>query len=178
MRRYRMSWVLVACAASASAAAAQGRGRPGGPPGSEPVYVVNGVRVDQPQGLQGPQGPAPADPFARFLYPPELVMGHQQAIGLTDRQRTAISAAMLEAQKSFIDAQFDMSGQVEKLQSLLKGTSVDESAVLAQVDRVLAVERGLKHAQLGLMIKIKNTLTEQQQAALDKLRGPVPGPGE
>jgi Spy/CpxP family protein refolding chaperone len=175
MRRDRMSWVLVACAASASTAVAQGRGRPGGPPGSEPVYVVNGVRVDQPQ---GPQGPAPTDPFARFLYPPELVMGHQQAIGLTDRQRTIISAAMLEAQKSFIDAQFDMSAQVEKLQSLLKGASVDETAVLAQVDRVLAVERGLKHAQLGLMIKIKNTLTEQQQAALDKIRGPVPGPGE
>jgi len=28
------------------------------------------------------------------------------------------------------------------------------------------------------MIKIKNTLTEQQQAALDKIRGTVPGPGE
>ena len=64
----------------------------------------------------------------------------------------------------------DLSSEVEKLQSLLQPASVDESKVLDQVDRVLAVEREVKRAQLSLMIRIKNMLTQQQQAQLGVLR--------
>jgi TonB-dependent SusC/RagA subfamily outer membrane receptor len=110
------------------------------------------------------------DPLARYLFPPELVMAHQQEISLTDRQQAAIQLAMKEAQGKFIDLQFQMSGVVEKLQRLVQPTSADEAKVLEQVDRVLTVEREIKHAQLTLMIRIKNQLTEQQQTALGKLR--------
>jgi len=92
------------------------------------------------------------DPLARYLFPPELVMAHQQEISLTDRQQAAIQLAMKEAQR------------------LVQPTSADEAKVLEQVDRVLTVEREIKHAQLTLMIRIKNQLTEQQQTALGKLR--------
>ena len=34
------------------------------------------------------------DPFAQYLYPPELVMAHQTEINLTDRQRSAIQDAV------------------------------------------------------------------------------------
>ena len=114
------------------------------------------------------------DPFARYLFPPELVMANQQAINLTDRQRSAIQQAMKDAQGKFIDAQFKMSGEGEKLQRLLQGTSVDEAKVLDQVDRVLTIEREIKHVQLTLMIKIKNQLTADQQATLTSLRGSQP----
>lgn len=121
---------------------------------------------------EGGGGPAPAgdDPLARYLFTPELVMGHQQAIGLTDRQRAAIQEAMKEAQEKFVDLQFRMSAEVEKLQRLIQGTSVDEERVLDQVDRVLSLEREIKHAQLTLLVRVKNQLTEQQQAALGRLR--------
>jgi TonB-dependent SusC/RagA subfamily outer membrane receptor len=110
------------------------------------------------------------DPLARYLFPPELVMAHQQEINLTDRQRSAIQDAMKEGQGKFIDLQFQMSGEVEKLQRIIQATSVDEAKLLEQLDRVLAVEREIKHAQLTLMIRIKNQLTEQQQLALGRLR--------
>ena len=113
----------------------------------------------------------PDDPLARYLFPLELVMAHQQAIGLTERQRTAIQQAVKDAQGKFIDVQFAMSGEMEKLQRLLQGTSPDESDVLDQVDRVLGLEREIKRAQLTLMVRIKNQLTDQQQAALQRLRG-------
>ena len=77
---------------------------------------------------------------------------------------------MADAQGKFIGLQFKMSAEVEKLQSLLQPASVDESKVLDQVDRVLAVEREVKRAQLSLMIRIKNMLTQQQQAQLGVLR--------
>jgi TonB-dependent SusC/RagA subfamily outer membrane receptor len=110
------------------------------------------------------------DPLAGFLYPPELVMAHQQEIGLTDRQRSAIQAAMKEAQGKFVDLQFQMSGELEKLQRIVQPSTVDEAKMLDELDRVLAMEKEIKHAQVTLMIRIKNQLTEQQQAALGKLR--------
>ena len=122
----------------------------------------------KPGGQQA--GPGGEDPLARYFYPPELVMANQQAIDLSDRQRDAIVDAIKEAQGRFIDLNFRMSAEVERLQRLLKNTSVDEARVIDQLDRVLNVEREVKHAQLGLMIRIKNQLGPEQQAALDRLR--------
>jgi hypothetical protein len=131
--------------------------------------AVNGVIIVTTQmGAGFPS--AGDDPLARYLFPPELVMAHQQEISLTDRQQAAIQLAMKEAQVKFVDLQFQMSGEVEKLQRLVQPTSADEAKVLEQVDRVLTVEREIKHAQLTLMIRIKNQLTEQQQLALGRLR--------
>jgi TonB-dependent SusC/RagA subfamily outer membrane receptor len=113
---------------------------------------------------------APDDPLARYMFPPELVMAHQQAIGLTDPQRLTIQTAIKDAQLKLVDLQFKMSQEVEKLQKLIQGVSVDQAKALDQADHLLTLEREVKHAQLTLMIKIKNTLTEQQQTALAKLR--------
>ena len=110
------------------------------------------------------------DPLAHFLFPPELVMANQQAIGLTERQRTAIMDEVKEAQNMFVGLKFALSGEVEKLQGLLQGASAEERRVQAQVDRVLDVEREIKHTQLTMMIRIKNQLTESQQATLARLR--------
>jgi Spy/CpxP family protein refolding chaperone len=69
-----------------------------------------------------------------------------------------------------------MSGEGERLQRLLQGTTIDESKLLEQVDRVLTAEREIKHTQLTLMARIKNQLTEQQQTQLKQLRQPkAPG---
>jgi TonB-dependent SusC/RagA subfamily outer membrane receptor len=130
--------------------------------------IIIRTKVPSTQVLSNPCGPsAPGDdPFARYLFPPELVMSNQQTINLTDRQRTAIQDAMKEAQGKFLDLQFKMSGEGEKLQRLLQGSTIDESKLLEQVDRVLTFERDIKHAQLTLMARIKNQLTEQQQVEL------------
>ena len=143
-----------------------------------PLIIVDGVIVPQ-RGCPPPQARDSAhlirlqqaqDPLARHLFPPDLVMAHQQQISLTDRQRTAIQAAMRDAQARFVDLQFRMGGEVEKLQTLLQSPSVDEARVLQQVDQLLAVEREVKHAQLTLMIRVKNQLTPEQQMALARLR--------
>lgn len=113
---------------------------------------------------------APDDPFARFLFPPDLVMAHQQAINLSDAQRNTIRDAVVYAQTAMTMAQFKTAGEVEKLQSMLQASTVDEAKLLEQVDRVLALEREVKRTQLTLMIRIKNALTPQQQEALARLR--------
>jgi len=123
------------------------------------------------QGQPGPQG---QDPFARYLFPPELVMQHQGEINLQDAQRTALQAAIQQAQAKFTDAQWKLSAEGEKLGRLLSNATADEAQVLEQVDRILALEREVKRAQMGLMVRIKNTLTAAQQAKLRALRGESP----
>ena len=134
----------------------------------EPICVIDGAR--RPPQECGMAAAKADDPLARYLFPVELVMAHQQAIGLTERQRMAIQQAVKDAQGKFVDVQFAMSGEVEKLPRLLSASSPDESDVLDEVDRVLGLEREIKRAQLTLMVRIKNQLTDQQQAALQRLR--------
>lgn len=132
-----------------------------------PVCVIDGVPQPPNQCARGRPG---EDPLAKYLFPPELVMANQQAIGLTDSQRSDLQQALTGAQQKFVSLQFRMTGEVETLQRLLQPSNVDEAKVLDQIDRVLAVEREIKRAQLSLVIRIKNLLTEKQQAQLGALR--------
>jgi len=139
------------------------------------LCIINGTPHPELDCAPGVPRPPGGDPLARYLFPPELIMANQRAINLTDAQRNSLQQAMADAQGKFIGLQFKMSSEVEKLQALLQPASVDEARILDQVDRVLAVERDVKRAQLSLMIRIKNMLTEQQQARLGVLRGQGPG---
>jgi Spy/CpxP family protein refolding chaperone len=115
----------------------------------------------------GPGGP---DDFGRNFFPPELVMQHQSEIGLQDSQRTALTSAVQQAQAKFMDTQWKLSAEAEKMGRLLQGTQVDEAQVLDEVDRILALEREIKRGQISLMVRIKNTLTPAQQAKLAEIR--------
>lgn len=139
----------------------------GTPKKPDPVFIVDGV--EQPSGAPAPVRPAP-DPIARNLYAPEVVMAHQQAIALTDRQRTAIQQMVKDLQSKAADTQMKLAAAGEKLSSLLAASTVDEAAVLQQIDQVLAFERDVKRAQITLLVRIKNQLTPAQQGILDKLR--------
>lgn len=116
------------------------------------------------------RAPALDDPFASHLFPPELIMAHQREIGLQDAQRTAIVNELQQSQVIFVQLQWKMSAESEQLEALLRPATVNEVLVLAQIDRVLAVEREIKRAQVGLLIRIKNALSAQQQAKLAELR--------
>ena len=118
---------------------------------------------------QPPQ--APDDPLARVLFPPELVMQHQQDIGLRAEQRAAITKAIQDFQTKVVDLQWRMQEQSQRLASLLEKPAVDQAAALMQVDEVLSVEREVKRAHITLLISIKNTLSAEQQAKLAAARG-------
>jgi Spy/CpxP family protein refolding chaperone len=117
------------------------------------------------------QSPQPAsDPIADQLFPPELVMQYSQEINLTDDQSKAVRDEILKAQPTFMDLQLAMQSERGKLVQLLKARPVDESAVLAEVDKVLDRERAIKKTQLSLLVRIKNQLTAAQQEKLMALR--------
>jgi len=122
------------------------------------------------------QMPREEDWLQRHLYPPDLIMEHQQEIGLTDSQRDAVKQELKVAQSHFLDIQWDMHGEVEKLARILQSSRVDEAAALAQAGRVMSMENEVKKAHLALVIRVKNLLTEEQQERLRGLRPPPPPP--
>jgi GH24 family phage-related lysozyme (muramidase) len=63
-----------------------------------------------------------------------------------------------------------MQDEAQKLTELVPGARVDEGQTLAQVDRVLGIEREIKRAHMGLLVRIKNALTQDQQVALASMR--------
>lgn len=111
-----------------------------------------------------------ADPIAENVFPPELVMRHASDIGLDERQRAAIKDAIQKAQSRFMDVQWDMQSESERMVRLLQARPVDEAAVLAQADRVMGLERDVKKAHLSMLVRIKNVLTGTQQDKLAALR--------
>ncbi len=111
------------------------------------------------------------DPFGQSFFPPELVIQHQEAIGLSPEQKDAFKTEIRQAQLKFTELQWKLQDEMEKMLSLVKQTHPDEQQVIAQLDRVLAAEREVKREQVTLLVRIKNKLTPEQQAKLADLRG-------
>jgi len=138
-----------------------------------PALALLAVATAGAVAVAGAQQPpqVPDDPLARVLFPPELVMQHQQDIGLRAEQRAAITKAIQDFQGKVVDLQWRMQEQSQRLASLLEKPAVDQAAALTQVDEVLSVERDVKRAHITLLINIKNTLSAEQQAKLAAARG-------
>ncbi|HJU69301.1 MAG TPA: hypothetical protein VJ650_13755 [Gemmatimonadaceae bacterium] len=121
--------------------------------------------------IAGPLAAQEPEPeFAKHLFPPELVMQHQQNLRLTQDQRTSITQGIRDLQLKVIDLQWKMQDEAQKLTALVEGPRIDEAETLAQVDRVLGIEREIKRAHMALLVRIKNLLTPEQQDALRNAR--------
>jgi len=112
----------------------------------------------------------PDDPIGRYLVPPDLIMSHSQELNLIDKQRAAIKSEVQKAQAKFIDVQWDMKEETEKMVRLLQQTPADEARILEQADKVMSLEREIKKTQLSLLIRIRNVLTAEQMAKLEEIR--------
>ena len=110
------------------------------------------------------------DPIGQSFFAPELVMQHQEAIGLNEEQKTDLKAEIRQAQLKFTEWQWKLQDEMEKLVSLVKQPRVEEQEALVQLEKVLAIEREIKRAQVTLLVRIKNKLTPEQQAKLVKMR--------
>lgn len=106
------------------------------------------------------------DPLKKHFFPPELVMQHQRDLGLTANQKNTIKKAVQEAQTTFTDANWEIQDAMHAMADLVSGERVDEGEVLNQLETILGLERQIKRAQLTLMVRLKNTLTAEQQEKL------------
>jgi Spy/CpxP family protein refolding chaperone len=112
----------------------------------------------------------PRDPLGANFFPPELLMENQTALNLTEAQRTEIKSEIQKAQAKFTDVQWQLKKETEAMAILLRPDRVDEQQTVAQLDKVMVLEREIKRTQVTLMVRIKNTLTADQQLLLRKIK--------
>jgi len=135
------------------------------------IATVAGLPVSRAQGYRGQGGMPRAEfEFRRELFPPELVMRHQEEIGLSEEQKATLVREMQELQSDLVPLQFEMSEAAGKLGDALAAARVDEKKAADLADRLMSLESRIKRRHLALMIRIKNTLTPEQQDRLRELR--------
>ncbi len=128
------------------------------------LFAAGAARAQQPD----------QDPIGQSFFAPELVIQHQEAIGLSAEQKESFKTEIRAAQLKFTELQWKLQDEMEKLVTLIKQPRVDEQQVLAQLEKVLAAEREVKRQQVTLLVRIKNKLTPEQQAKLSELRTKPP----
>jgi Spy/CpxP family protein refolding chaperone len=127
------------------------------------LFAAGVVRGQQPE----------QDPIGQSFFAPELVIQHQEAIGLSGEQKEYFKMEIRQAQLKFTELQWKLQDEMEKLVALVKQPHVDEQQVLGQLEKLLAAEREVKREQVTLLVRIKNKLTPEQQGKLTELRSKV-----
>lgn len=133
--------------------------------------LLLGLGLAQPASAQT-TAPTVDDPIARTLFEPELIMRHRRAITLSDEQRDAITRLLGELQREVVRLQWELQDQSTALSAELQRTRVDLDRARDRMDQVMQTERQIKQAHLTLLVRIKNLLRPDQQAALNRLRDP------
>lgn len=110
------------------------------------------------------------DPFDGALFAAELVMGNQEAIGLTADQRSAIVVALQRTQSTVVPWQLSLSAAAERLLQEVRRPQVDVERALAEAEEALRLENQVKLEHVRLLIEIKNILSRDQQHKLDAIR--------
>ena len=120
-----------------------------------------------------------ADPVGSKLFPPELIMNHQQELGIDQQQRDAIAKEVEQAHSQIFPMQWKMSAAAEALSKELDAPKIDESKALGLANKVMSIEQEVKRQHLSLLIRIRNLLTDGQRAKLAELRAKAspPAPG-
>jgi Spy/CpxP family protein refolding chaperone len=125
--------------------------------------------------------PANPDPLADVMFPPDLIMNHARELKLTDEQKAFMRGEMQRTMATFNELQWKLQDEMEVFHDTLKSSSVNEEQALAELNKVLDIERDIKRLHIGLGVRIKNHLTPDQQAELQRMRmNPMrmpPGPG-
>ena len=114
-------------------------------------------------------GTAPSDPLAERLFPPDFILHHGEAIGLSDEKRLEILSRVEKAKARFQELEQALVKERDTMVALLDREKPDEAALL-QLDRMSDREKEIKREQFGLILSLRNVLTSEQLARLKELR--------
>lgn len=104
------------------------------------------------------------------LFRPEQLMEHSHALELNENQRRVISQAIGETEGAVTELQWKLKDASQELIDAVALEKPNEATVLAKAEQVLRFENEIKMRHLTLLIRIKETLTQEQQ---EKLRSSI-----
>lgn len=109
---------------------------------------------------------APGDVFKGKLFPPNVILKHQEELVLSKEQFTAIKAAVVDVQANVAGHEWDIREAYVNIMSELDNSPVDETRVLKFVNAALLAENEVKKEQVAMLIRLRNLLTDEQVAYL------------
>jgi len=112
-----------------------------------------------------------ADVFKGKLFPPNVILQHQDQLGLSKEQFTAIKAAVIDVQANVAEYEWDMREAYLGIMSALDESPVDEGKVMTLVNTVLLAENEVKKEQMTMLIRLRNLLTGEQVTYLESQHG-------
>ena len=107
-----------------------------------------------------------ADVFKGKLFPPNVILQHQDELNLSKEQFKAIKAAVVEVQANVAEHEWDLREAYVNVLSELDKKPVDEARVMEFVDKALVAENNVKKEQVAMLIRVRNLLTDEQVAFL------------
>src|SRR5262245_31445167 len=90
-------------------------------------------------------------PMDRSLFPPDLILSNQIALGLTDDQTAAIKKMINETHQKVIDVQTALQRTSEQLQMELSAPKINEAAALSFATQTMDFEQQIKTAHMTLL---------------------------
>jgi Spy/CpxP family protein refolding chaperone len=100
-----------------------------------------------------------------------------ERLKLSDEQRKAMDAILLEHKEKLIDLRGNLEKAELAMQPLLSADTPNDSATLAQIDKVVAARAELERANARFLLAIRDKLTTEQWKQLQSFRenpGPMP----
>jgi len=124
---------------------------------------------------QGPGGPGMRQGFGDHRPPFERAMGPEGRLGqwwnsprmverlkLTDDQRKAMDAILLQHREKLIDLRANLEKAELAMQPLMAADTPNDSAISAQIDKVVQARAELERANARFLLAIRDKLTADQ----------------
>jgi Spy/CpxP family protein refolding chaperone len=141
------------------------------------LVVVIGALLGA-RGLAQSQTPtlSDLDPMKRALLEPVMALHYGDQIGLSKSQRASIDEDLRQAKAQFSEIQAQLDREMSHLNGLLEAPELQEQEAIAQLDRVLNLERAIKRVNLLCALRVRAQLTRAQREKLRTLELPPPPP--
>jgi Spy/CpxP family protein refolding chaperone len=110
------------------------------------------------------------DVITESLYPPDLVRLAYPTLNLTEDQKTELQSADEKVTEHLARIKKALAQETAKLAAMVKAEKLDNDAIMLQADKVMKLEQDGKRATLALLLKIRETLTPEQQAKLKEFK--------
>ena len=116
------------------------------------------------------------DPMKRALLEPVMALHYGDAIGLSRSQRASIEEELRRAKSEFSELQAQLDREMLRLHQLLEQPELEEQNAIAQLDRILDLERRIKRVNLLCALRVRGQLDQEQRVKLQTLDLPPPPP--
>jgi hypothetical protein len=109
------------------------------------------------------------DIFKEYLFSVDHILEHRVALVLSEEQEKQIRQLHNNSIPEFNNMKWDLDAEVVRLTEMISKSSVEVSASVEQLEKILRMENQVKVLKMQTLLEIKNVLSPDQQDLLMEL---------